>query len=373
MECRKSPTKSTMNAHCKVKDNIVKNPKPGVYFGLSFQDYLAAPSLSTSGIKQLRVSPLTYWANSAMNPDRPKEKETPAMAFGSAVHKRILEGAEAFGQAYAVQPDPDDYPDALNSGQELADRCAELGLKKSGTIAERCERIREADHLAILWPDILEAFSADAAGKIIVKATEMAEIERIGVMVDAHPTAGNVFRDGASEVSVFWLDEETEVPMKARFDYLRVREIIDLKTFSNTTGLPLEMAVIRAIANHNYHVQAAVYLDAAAAARAMVRRGEIHGPPPPAHWMESFAATEESRFFFVFTETGAANNVVVREMVKQVGGAETMLYQAGYRIYRDGIRAFARCRAKYGQDPWVAPAPSGALIDAQFPLWFMEG
>lgn len=348
----------------------------GVHFGLPFADYLSDHSLSCSGIKQLWTSPLTWWANSWMNPDRPINNETPAMALGTAIHKRILEGGEAFARAYAVPPSMEDFPDALDGGEALRERCGELGLKKSGTIAEMCDRIREADPGAVLWPEIMETFRAASADRIIIKPDDAAMIKRIGDMVGTHPTARNVFAGGHPEVSVFWNDEETGVPMKARFDYLRPREIVDLKSFSNTTGLPLEQAVTRAIASRLYHVQAAIYLDAAHQARQFCMHGRAfhHGDAlPDDRWLADFAkCAEPSRFFFVFVETGAANNVIVRELVRAVSGIETMVYLSGMKIYRAGVETYLRCQEQYGTRPWADHQPVRAMTDENFPLWAQE-
>jgi hypothetical protein len=52
--------------------------------------------------------------------------------------------------------------------------------------------------------------------------------------------------------------------MKARLDYLKPRAIVDLKTVGNPHGKPVAQAVNVALANYRYHVQAAVYQEAAA-------------------------------------------------------------------------------------------------------------
>src|SRR4051794_2100048 len=110
----------------------------GVYLGMPEADYHADPSLSNSGIQNLRVSPLTYWINSPLNPEFEPE-ETDATNTGKAFHKRILEGKAAFDATYAPELTLVDYPDALKSGDQLRSYCKVLGLKQSGTLAEMSE------------------------------------------------------------------------------------------------------------------------------------------------------------------------------------------------------------------------------------------
>ncbi|MBF0422061.1 MAG: PD-(D/E)XK nuclease-like domain-containing protein [Magnetococcales bacterium] len=343
----------------------------GIYLNLPLKDYLADPGLSATGIKQLWSSPLTYWANSSMNPDREQRKETQAKMFGTAFHKLVLEGFGAFLDCYASLPDKEDYPDALDGVSELREECDRLGLKKSGTMLDMCQRIREVDPDVELWPEIVDEFNRDNLDKMIMNPEDMAMIRRMASMIDAHPSARNVFTGGGSEVSIFWQEEEYGLRMKARLDYLRPNMIIDLKTFSNPLGLPLDTAITRAIATNKYHVQAVVYLKAFAAARDFIARGLM----PKANgeqWFLPMVQCSEPRFFFVFVETGAANNVVLRELRREISGAESIAYQAGCKIFRHGIEIFNRCEVQYGIKPWLDPRPAESIQDHDFPLWAQE-
>src|SRR5262245_8349396 len=72
-----------------------KPREPGVYFGLPSAEYHADPSLGSSDLKRLLRSPADYWWSSAMNPDRQPTPDSPAKQKGRALHKLVLEGAEA--------------------------------------------------------------------------------------------------------------------------------------------------------------------------------------------------------------------------------------------------------------------------------------
>ena len=58
--------------------------------------------LTSSGVAALLSSPLDYFHANANPPE-----ETPAMAFGTACHKRILEGSDAFSDSYCVWYPPE--------------------------------------------------------------------------------------------------------------------------------------------------------------------------------------------------------------------------------------------------------------------------
>ena len=54
-----------------------------------------------------------------------------------------------------------------------------------------------------------------------------------------HQAAARAMTGGYSEVSIFWIDPGSGVRLKARLDYLKVKAIVDLKTFSNSLGKPV--------------------------------------------------------------------------------------------------------------------------------------
>lgn len=69
----------------------------------------------------------------------------------------------------------------------------------------------------------------------------------------------NIFNNGYSELSFFWIDEETGIQCKVRPDYFRpdIGSIVDYKTTKNHTedGFPRE------IVNYGYHFSAAFYIE----------------------------------------------------------------------------------------------------------------
>lgn len=340
----------------------------GVYFGMPADEYHADPALSQSGIKSLMVSPLTFWSRH-IDPERECE-ETPAMMLGTAIHKRILEGPVAFHNGYAFSPNRDEFPNAVDGADNLRDVCREMGLKSSGTIAEMCVRIMAQDPNTVIWPEIMRRFKSESEGKIILKSDDGALINRIAEMVDSDEMARNAFIGGFPEVSIFWPDATTGVRMKARFDYLKSRAIVDLKTFANTKSLPLDRAIAMYAATYQLHVQAVVYLRAVTAAKAMILKGLVYGESKDHPIIHAFLHNKSTQFFFVFVETGSANNIIVREF-RKLGdaGNETLLYQSGKKAAGEAIAQYKTLSKRFGTAPWNVQHEARPFNDEEFPPW----
>lgn len=351
--------------------------EPGIYFDLPESDYHADPAFSASGCKDMLVSPLTYWINSALNPDRNDNGSDPKDR-GKAFHRRILEGRETFYQHYAILPDQADYPNALVSADDLKARCAELDLKKGGSKKDLAERIREADPDAEIWDDILSKWGKDNAGKTALPYQQVFEIERQAKIVEMQDAARKAFAGGCPEVSLFWIDPETGIRMKSRADYLKVRALVDLKTFTNPMSMPIDTAIARSVANYKYHIQASVYLDGIEHVKELYRQKGaacIHGNAPSKEWLNAFAQPGPHAFFFVFLEVGDVPNVRVREYRQtetyaQSGASTNLYWQAGQAGYRLAVERYKACMDTYGPDvPWVDAQPARPFTDDEMPQY----
>ena len=337
----------------------------GIYFGLPEDDYHAAPALSNSGIKWLRVSPLDFYMRSWMNPEYEHESSV-FMVEGTAWHKRILEGREAFYAAYAADIDPADYPGALRTVFELKEFCRSMKLPTSGTKAELIARMVEKQpSVAVgIWDLLVAEHKAANAGKILLPFDMLRRIELQAAMIEKHPDISRCFSGGYPEVSVFWLDA-SGVPMKARLDYLKPRAIIDLKTHSNPHGRPIDDAINGAMAQGRYHVQVAVYWQAWRTAIRHIRDGKVFGQVDRA-WLKAAADTPEDdrQFVFVFQQTGIAPVARAKVFSPQLAHftvAESVVSQC--------IADFAAHWHRYGTDPWVDTTAITYFADEDFPPW----
>lgn len=323
--------------------------KPGVYWDMSEEDYHAAPAISASGLKWLLVSPPDFWDKSWMNPDPEEDEKTSFMINGSAYHKRILEGQEAFWDCYAPTLDPVDYPKALRTADDLKRQLKELGLKVGGSKPDLINRLKEAGNYPI-WDDICAAYDEECGDKIQLPFEQISQIQTAAAMIENHPQLAKAFTGGKPEVSIFWHDEENDLPCKCRVDYLKPRATVDLKSFSNPLSRPIDRVLYSAMANQRYHIQAAHYMEGVKKA---TEAGWIEGDP-------------ERTFLFVFQKTGrvpiARGRVFERGSMHQI--AEVQIQQAK-DLYKQYL-------ARFGTDRWVDMTEIEAFDDTGFPIYMTE-
>ena len=115
-------------------------------------------------------------------------------------------------------------------------------------------------------PVLVGADANDEFGAELAKAQAMADSVR------AHPEAGELFRRGHPEKSLYWTDPETGVRLRARADWLTLINerltCVDLKT--GVTANPTEL--VRPFWKFGYHVQASWYR------RLLIEIGLHHDP-----------------------------------------------------------------------------------------------
>lgn len=333
--------------------------EPGIYLGLPVADYLAIKALSASGIKWLAVSPLDFWARSWLCPDPEPTDETPYTELGEAFHTRICEGRATFYERYATALEPGDYPAAIRTADELREACRDLGLKVGGTKADLRARLLEANPAAEIWDDLLSEHAAHHEGKTLLSAQTIKRIEIAAAMIEKHPELSLCFQGGIPELTVVWQDEETGVLCKARFDYVKPRAAIELKTFGNPLGKSIDAAIYGAIASRGYFVSAAHYLDAWPHMLRFVREGRIFGEAS-----DVLAKLQpDPQYVFVFQQTGVAP--LARGKIFPRG----MVYDIGKIAVRDARQTFKDCVDLYGNDPWIDSQPISQLDDSEFPAW----
>ncbi len=179
-------------------------------------EYHGRPELSSTEARLLLDSPAKYrWRKDNPPLIDPSDK----FDIGSAVHTKVL----GKGAPIAVL----DYPDF------------------------RTKAAREARD------------EARAQGLTPILIDKYAEIEAMAESVLAHPTARALFaQEGDTEVSMFGADPVSDVPCRARFDFLpkpngRRLVAVDLKTTVDASKRSFEQSAAR----YEYPIQRAWYLD----------------------------------------------------------------------------------------------------------------
>jgi len=184
-----------------------------------FGNYDSIPAVRRSALWEIRKSPAHY-KYAVENPKEP----TPALTFGIAAHKYILE-PEDFWNCYVIAPD--------------VDRRTKAGKAEW---AEFVDGLR--DKQPISWKDFEEILDMDAA-------------------IMQHPLAEKLLKSGEHEVPIEWKDPETGEPCKCRPDCMTVYNgqdyIVDYKTTTSCEDGAFE----RACYKYGYKLQAAMYADGA--------------------------------------------------------------------------------------------------------------
>jgi exodeoxyribonuclease VIII len=186
---------------------------PGIY-QIPEEIYFAQQAVSNSLLKHMDKSP----AHGLAYQNRAYEKPTPAQKLGKLIHKAILEPSRIKG--IPVKP----------KGLNLS--------TKAG----------------IEWKTAL-------AGADYITTDEYEMLLGIGKSILSHKDAAALLKSkGKVEHSLFAIDEETKLPLKARIDWLSDSNfLLDIK--STVTASPDQHGFVKQMALMRYHVQAAFYLD----------------------------------------------------------------------------------------------------------------
>ena len=150
-------------------------------------------------------------------------EQTPAMAFGSACHKMILEAGD-FGNEYAVAPNVD-------------------------------KRTKEGK---AMW----EAFMEDNQGKTVISADDADTMMLMEEALENCPLAKKLIRGkGETEMPFFWTDPETGEKCKVKVDRLvkfkRRWYVVDYKTTQCAETYRFNSDIFKL----GYHLQAAMYTE----------------------------------------------------------------------------------------------------------------
>lgn len=299
---------------------------PGVYFGMPEAEYHSDAALGSSAMKALADNPADWWWDSPYNTleaDEETDKSTPSQVLGTAVHKILLEGVEAFERTYGVVTEP--------------------GNTKAGKEQK--------------------AF-VEAQGKTAIKANVYRRCHIIKRAVQANPQYASAFENGMPEVTVFW--ERNGIRRRARFDFLRIKTTVDLKTTANERGKPFRQTVSDAMGTWAYYVQAQHYREGREFMRQFARDGLVYGD----HDADLFARiveTAEWSSTFVFVQSKGAPNIAA----PVVRHDATLLEEARAAI-EVAEQNFKEWSDRFGgpENPWISLDEPYAFDVEDMPSWW---
>lgn len=311
--------------------------EPGIYFGMPEAEYHADPSLGSTDMKRLEENPEDYWFSSPLNPVVLEgEEETDSQGFGTACHKMLLEGPDAFERAYHICF----FPGNIKEGKE-------------------------------------ERRLAAALGKTPLKESDWERIALAGAAFRANPVLAPAFEGGlASEVSIFWRDERC-IPKKMRADRMKIRATLDLKTISPQREMPFITACRRHIAAFRYDIQAAHYNEGRSHMRALLDAGRVHGAHD-AKMLRQVADQKEWAYVIVFVKRKGAPLTYGVQMSHTVphpnDAAKTFrnpVLDLASKSIAKAEENYLQFREKFGlETPWLTYHPLEELAVEDLPVWY---
>lgn len=305
---------------------------PGVYFGLGEETYHADPALGSTDIRRLRHQPFEWYWHSAYNaativPDDPPKQwidRNDSRRIGTAIHLAVLSGLDVFKAVYARRPE----------------HILKMSEKAAHAVAPRGQLI----------------LAGDTYDRVLLAAT----------MIRSNRHLGDAFGGGFSEVSVFWEHsfEGRVIPLKARFDYLRQRATVDLKSIRNTKDVPFVEACRRRIADARYDIQAAHYNAGRHQMRRLAGLGMVHGCPSP-DLLERIVAVDEWAFVLLFYQPDGAPLT----WATSLSPANPILHTAARQV-ETALMNYVTHAETFGFGvPWLIASPVEELDVNDLPAW----
>lgn len=254
----------------------------------------------------------------------------------------------------------------------------EEGATRTAHKPDWIEQLLKLNPDARIWDHMTELHLTANEGKVMITPKQERQVRIAARMIEHHPDAGPMLKGGHAEVSIFWYCPITGVPCKARIDYLKLQAILELKTFSNQQGMPVNKAIERAIANYRYNIGHVFYEQAVNAARQFIRDHgirAIHDGDDPtteqAEMRQTFALkwakiTDPPKFMFIFQQSGIAPITRVKGMPRQE------VFKATHRLIETLKFKWLEYSQTYGVDPWLDIEPMSEIEDEAIPMWATE-
>ena len=353
----------------------------GIYFGLDEDAHRDDPALGSTDHKDIIYSPVQWQAKrqhqlmSDLDIDLTDDAEAAAKLdrkraagrlFGSAIHTIILDGQEAFDAKYFV---PAEQPEGLlKTKEQIGGALEPFGVKLASAVKLAEYVMTARAHGLPLHEDWLQEQDALAAGREPMSRRWAAMIRLIGTLLDTQRPdhGGKSIRErymsgGYPEVSVFWTTPDG-VRCKARFDYLRIKAIIDVKTYRAMPGMETVAAFCRAVGSYAYDMQAAHYIEARAQVRDFIRDGKVFGDVDPA-WLDKLAAYEgEVTWSWLAVQTAGLPEIDVIELP-----ANGLVFSAAQRQVETARGLYRTYADHFGPDElWVNQRGLVILDDIMF-------
>ncbi len=192
--------------------------EPGIYKGLSIEDYHKSEGISNSGIGLIIPPncPKLYWHQYLSGNYVKAESE--GMTIGSAVHTLALE-PHRFDELYFV--------------------------------------ISNFDRRTTAGKEGYAASLLEAGGRALLNDSQFKQAKAMADSITSHRLFKNLRGDGHVEDSIAWIDDESGALLRARPDFYNDSIIMDIKTTRDVR----RHSFSKAIHDYGYHRQGAMACD----------------------------------------------------------------------------------------------------------------
>ena len=353
----------------------------GLYLNLPMRLYRDDPALGGSDLGAILTNPVQWHArerNQAwreLNP--PTTEESAATRFGTALHTMLLEPDE-FDARYFEDPEPPNLPETK---RDIADGLKRIGvsLPSMGEDLLTFQSLARQHGLSTM-DDWRAMVAAERGERETLSKSWRVTLELIRRTFERHPEAPKFLSKGLAEVSVFWTDPNG-VRLKCRYDWLRVRTVADVKTYSLREGDESVQGFVSAAERYGYDFSAAHYMHMRTeAVPALVDNQQVFDASPmvdgrahltlnyPADddlfFLRRVAAEREPSWWWIACMTMGYPEIDCIEFPMSLLQFQSAAYQV------DQAKAtYLEYRNRFGDEPdvaWVADRPRVRLTDAAF-------
>ena len=207
-------------------------PEPGIYPGISFDEYCQWDAVNHSRLQRIDKSPLHCR-------ELPSFEKSAAIRLGQLVHCGQLE-PKSVDARYVVMPQFELMPENVT----------DKGAPSTSTSTTFCKNARAA---------FISAAIADR--KTVVSQSEYEQYKSCLNAILKNQRAADFVNESQTEVSIVWHDRHTGLRCKARIDILGTDRIGDLKTSRDDGPSPLPIGFEYSLHSYNYYSQAAFYQE----------------------------------------------------------------------------------------------------------------
>lgn len=369
----------------------------GVYLNLPAERYFKQETRGSSDWIAMFHHWEGWWWQSPYNPDF-KRNETAEMNYGSALHAIILEGLRIYAARYAIAPDKINFPDLVDSIDEM-----KAALEKAERSLEGTSKWKKPDWAAAMfsalpgracWFNIMEDFDATRGTRPVINGQEdrmLRLMHRIATGADRTDNeairkllADTEDHPALAEVSIFATIDG--IRRRWRIDRMYPGIDMDLKSLGKWRGRPLKYEVGQILAANSWDIQRSDYWIGRHEAYRLIREGQLFGGSiEQRNYIRQIVDENETWdwVWMVYQKPEATGRAPVIfplwDKSWAPGGEPGQVRLLGDRKLRKAISFYKEAVGKWGlEEPWakVEPLhftePQKDVPSVVFPHWMNE-